>query len=118
MTFKINKNLTSLLILAVFGLFCLPRLSNAAVFEAAPTGQVINIEGLLLVIIDRLIWPVVVTVVIIFFLMAGFKFLNAQGNPEEIKTARRFVIWGTAGVVVIIFAFSIIVIIRNTIGVI
>ena len=87
MTFKINKSLFRLLILAVFYFTSSPKLSYAAnTFGNAPTGQVIDIPALLLLVLN-LIWPVVITIIVIFFIIAGFKFIMAQGNPEEIKTA-------------------------------
>ena len=114
MTFKINKSLFRLLILAVFYFTSSPKLSYAAnTFGNAPTGQVIDIPALLLLVLN-LIWPVVITIIVIFFIIAGFKFIMAQGNPEEIKTARRFLIWAIVGVIVIILSFSIVARIQST----
>jgi hypothetical protein len=50
-------------------------------------------------------------VAVISFVIAGILFLTANGEPEKIKTARSAVIWGIAGVVVGILAFSIIAIV-------
>lgn len=59
-------------------------------------------------VINLVVWPIVVTIVIVLFIMAGFKFITAQGEPAKLEEARRFVIWGTIGVIVILIAFSII----------
>ncbi|MBM3206644.1 MAG: hypothetical protein FJZ43_03420 [Candidatus Staskawiczbacteria bacterium] len=79
----------------------------------APTGQDLDIANILTLVLN-IIWQVSVTVTIIFFLLAGFKFLTAKGDPHELGVARNFVIWGSLGVIIIILAFSIIAIIKNT----
>ena len=61
-------------------------------------------------------WVISVAFVIVQFIIAGFKFLSAQGNPQKIDEARHAVIWGTGGIVVILLAFSILVIMRVTLG--
>ena len=81
----------------------------------APTGQDLDISNILTLVLN-IIWQVSVTVTIIFFLLAGFKFLTAKGDPHELGVARNFVIWGALGVIIIILAFSIIAIIKNTFG--
>lgn len=53
-------------------------------------------------------WIVFTAVAVIMFVVAGILFLTAHGEPEKIKTARSAVIWGVAGVIVGIAAFSII----------
>ena len=63
--------------------------------------------------ITGLIWKVFVGIAVVCFILAGIKFLTAQGDPEKIKEARRFVYWGAAGIVVAILGYSIVVIVRN-----
>jgi len=50
-------------------------------------------------------------VAVIMFVVAGVLFLSAQGEPEKLKQARAAVIWGVAGVIVGILAFSIIAVV-------
>ena len=45
--------------------------------------------------------------IIIMFCLAGFKYLTAQGNPQQVKEANQAVIWGLAGAGVIVLAWSI-----------
>jgi len=52
-------------------------------------------------------------IAVVMFVFAGVLFLTAQGEPEKIKTARSAFIWGVAGVVVGIIAFSIIAIVSS-----
>lgn len=63
--------------------------------------------------IETLIWIIFTVIVVVCFVIAGIMFLTAQGAPEKLKTARSAFIWGIAGVVVGILAYSIIPIIIN-----
>ena len=62
------------------------------------------------------VWIVFVAIATIAILFAGVLFLTSQGDPEKVKTARTAFLWGIAGIVVAIIAFSIVLIVRNTIG--
>ena len=63
-----------------------------------------------------ILWPVAVAFSIVMFVIAAFQFFTAQGDPEKVKGARNFVIWGVVGVIVALLAWSIPFIVRNTIG--
>lgn len=63
-----------------------------------------------------IIWIIAAAFSVIMFVLAGFKFLTAQGNPQETAEARRAVIWGLAGVAVIVLAWSIIGLVKNELG--
>src|SRR5438270_866371 len=63
------------------------------------------------------IWPIAVAFFIIMFLLAGFLFLTAQGDPTKVAQARSAVIWGVVGVAVAVLAFSIPFVVRNVLGV-
>ncbi len=54
-------------------------------------------------------------IAVIMFVIAGVYFLTAGGEPEKIQKARQSLIWGVAGVVVGIIAFSIIAIVGSLI---
>ena len=62
------------------------------------------------------IWPGTVAFIVIMFIVAGFQFLTAHGEPGKLDLARKSVLWGVVGVVVILLAFSIITITRFAIG--
>ena len=68
-------------------------------------------------VIESVLWTIAVTFVIIMFVIAGFKFLTAQGDPNKVGEARNAVIWGLAGSAVIVLAWSIVSIARNQFGV-
>lgn len=63
--------------------------------------------------IESVVWYVFGTIVIVCFVMAGILFLTAQGDPEKLKTARHAFMWGVAGVVVGLIAYSIIAIVTG-----
>ena len=63
-------------------------------------------------VINLIIWPIAVGIVIILFIIAGLKFITAQGEPSKIGEARKMVLWGIIGVIVILISFSIIQIVK------
>ena len=64
-----------------------------------------------------LLWPIFAAYSVIMFLLAGFLFLNAQGDISKVKDARNAVLWGTVGVAAGLLAFSIPFIIKGLLGV-
>ena len=109
-----NKKLIALSSLAA--LLALPLVSLAVLIPAEPASLNITVPQLINILFD-IFWPVVVAFVIVMFALAGFIFMTAQGDPAKIGTARAAVIWGVVGVIVILLAFSIILIARTQLGV-
>lgn len=107
-----NKKLAALF--SSIALLLLPVVSLAINFPPQPVGQALDIRVAVSNIIN-FIWPIVVGIVVIMFLAAGIIFLTAQGEPNKISQARQAVIWGVAGVIVIVLAFSIQWIVQATI---
>lgn len=111
-----NKKLIAASLSAV--LLALPAVMLAAQFNpggipnAAPALTINDLVD----IIFSILWPVAVAFFIVMFVIAAFQFFTAQGDPEKIKSARNFVIWGVVGVVVALLAWSIPFIVRNTLG--
>ena len=58
-------------------------------------------------------WIVFTIIALVMFVVAGIMFITAQGDPEKIKTARGAFIWGVAGIVVAIIAFTIITVVNS-----
>src|SRR6185436_14922146 len=77
------------------------------------TNAALSIGGVIDLVIG-FIWPVIMIVVIIMYVIAAFMFFTAQGNPEKVAEARQAVIWAVAGTVVLFLAWSIPFIVRNT----
>lgn len=98
----------SLISLALLCALALPMLATA---QGVPSGgatleQLVN--G-----IKTAAWTIFGAIAVICFVIAGILFLTAQGNPEKITTARNAFLWGVAGVVVGILAYSIITIVQT-----
>ena len=100
-----NKKL--ILTLALANLAILPTLAFAQ-----PSGSVGSIDDL----VDTLksvVWTVFGALAVVMFVIAGITFMTAQGDPEKIKQARNSFLWGVAGVVVAILAYSIVGIVES-----
>jgi len=61
-------------------------------------------------------WSLTVLLVIVYFASIGFLFLTSKGDPDRLAQADSALRVGFIGVVVIIVAFSIVSIVRNTVG--
>ncbi len=82
---------------------------------SAPSSQNLNITQIINIVLN-FIWPLFVGFAVLMFIVAGFQFLTAQGDPSKVDQARMSVLWGVVGVVVGVIAFSIPFIVRNTLG--
>jgi hypothetical protein len=58
-------------------------------------------------------WIVFTVIAVVMFVVAGVKLLTAGGEPEKIQEARSAFVWGVAGVVVAILAFTIITLVSS-----
>ncbi len=63
------------------------------------------------------LWKVFAVATVIAFLIAGFFYITAAGNPEKITRANKMVLYGIIGVVVALLSMSVVVVIRNFLGV-
>lgn len=115
----VNKKLPAISLIAL-GILLVPSLISAQDKIGGTPGVVgpanLGLAGMLAWLLNmalHIVWLIAVTVTIIMFVVAGLKFLTAQGNEQQIAEARRAVLWGVAGVAVIIIAWSIILIIRT-----
>lgn len=66
--------------------------------------------------IINFLWPIVVGIIVVVFLWIGVVFLTARGDPSKISDARGHLVKGIIGVIVIILSFSILLVIKATIG--
>lgn len=64
------------------------------------------VEGFLNTIV-RWMWMIAAFIVVIFFLYAGFLFVTAGGNDDQVNKAKGVVKWALVGVVVMILAGSV-----------
>lgn len=111
-----NKKLFPIVSLSI--LLLLPIVAVAAGFDAGnrpPTNVAANNATILAIITNtfNLLWLIFVAFAIVMFLVAGFQFLAAQGEPDGVKKAQKSVLWGAIGVALGILAFLIPFIIGN-----
>ena len=95
------------LALASVGALLLPVAVLAVTGTTAPNEGSIGSLQQLIGYIENLVWMLFGLIAVVSFLMAGILLLTAGGQPEKIQAARSAFIWGVAGVVVGILAFSI-----------
>lgn len=110
-----NKKIVSTFIASIFSL--MPILSLAA-FDAGtrPAFNLTANDQWLTNLITgafTLLWSLFIAFAIIMFIVAGFQFLSAQGEPDNLSKARKSVLWGVVGVVMGFLAFLIPFIVRN-----
>lgn len=68
-------------------------------------------NGILLMII------VAFVAALIWTILAGFKFIMAQGEPKEISAAQSQITWGIIGLVVVLTAYAIVRIVETFFGI-
>lgn len=108
-----NKKLIALSTLVALAL---PAVGLAVTFGGQPPSVALTVPGVLNVVLT-IVWWVFIAVVVVLFVAAGILFLTAQGDPTQLATARRAVIWGAAGVLVGILAYSIVSIVGFAFGI-
>jgi hypothetical protein len=65
--------------------------------------------------IEAAVWTIFGLIAVICFVVAGILFLTAGGVPEKVQAARSAFLWGVAGVIVGILAYSIIAIVSSVV---
>jgi len=98
--------------LATAGLTILPVIALAQIGGGVPNISGLTLQGLGQKIANAT-WIIFTIIATVMFVVAGVKFLTAGGEPEKIQEARQAAIWGVAGVVVAILAFSIITLVTS-----
>ncbi len=95
----------------------LPVMASAAIEGIAPGGYGGGIGSLSQLIhnLENAAGLVFGGIAVIAFIVAGILFLTAGGSAEKVQAARSAFIWGIAGVVVGILAFSIIAVVGSVI---
>jgi len=100
-----NKKLAA--VVSSAALLALPALAFAGVLAPPPLpNTTVDVWGVINKIIG-FIWPIFFGVAIVMFLISGFMFLTAAGDPNKIKLGRDALIWGIVGVLVGVLSISI-----------
>lgn len=84
-----------------------------------PQGDVATLQGLECAFanIISVVLGLAGIVVFVMFLIGGFKYLTAAGDPKAVESAKGTLTHAIAGVVILILAFVILVLIYNVTGV-
>ena len=102
-----NKKKLALAVLCAAALPLIALGINDPITNPTGVSGITNITTLINSLLSVL-WVVFAAIAVIMFVIAGILFLTAQGQAEKIATARSAFIWGIAGIVVGILAYSII----------
>ena len=105
-----KKILSSLLLLTVLAMPVLALAADPSVGDRPP--EISDLSALITAILN-VMWVVFVVIAVVMFVVSGILFVTSQGSPEKVQQARQSFIWGIAGVVVAIIAFSIIAIVES-----
>lgn len=54
---------------------------------------------------------------VVILILGGFKYINSAGDPKKLESARGNLIYGTIGILMVIFSFFIIQLVSNFTGV-
>lgn len=101
-------------------LLSLPVVSLGLVIPAPPGllgGNLTGLASTVASVVTNILWTISVAFVIIMFVLAGFKYATAQSDSTKVSEATRAVVWGLAGTVVIILAYSIVSFVKNQLGI-
>ena len=96
-------------LLALLGLAAFPNLASAQLY-APPSPY--SLAGILQSA-ETAVWIIFTGIVVVCFVVAGILLLTAGGQPEKLQSAKSAVIWGVAGIIVGILAYSILAIIMG-----
>jgi hypothetical protein len=101
--------------LVSFSALLLPVLAFAQMQTNAPGGPGVAIGSMQQIIekIEMAAGLIFGAIAVISFVIAGIYFLTSGGDPDKVTKARSAAIWGVAGIVVGIIAFSIIAIVAS-----
>jgi heme/copper-type cytochrome/quinol oxidase subunit 2 len=94
-------------------IFLIPQLIFAVTLKNPIEAE--SFEALINSIIN-IIFMVGVIVAPIMFIVAGFFFLTAAGNPQQLEKAKKTMLWTAVGLFIILFAKGIISVLQSLLG--
>lgn len=75
-----------------------------------------NIMDLIVVVLNNIVMPIAAVASVIYIILAGFKYVMAEGNPTEITKANRNLLYALIGVGILLGAAGISKVIQNTVN--
>ncbi|KPJ55217.1 hypothetical protein AMJ47_01805 [Parcubacteria bacterium DG_72] len=106
-----KKVLISIAIVSILALPILVLAQSTTPFTAPN----INIITALRRLIDW-IFTIVLIVSVVFLIYAAFTFVTAAGDPEKIRKARQFVIYGLIGIAIAVGAVGLVALVQRILG--
>lgn len=100
------KKVLSILVLLAFLVLPLTGLADAT------SSDEIDVMAVLNRIVDWL-FAILIAVAAIAIVIAGFYFVTASGNPEQITKARNFILYALIGVMVALLARGMVVLVQK-----
>jgi heme/copper-type cytochrome/quinol oxidase subunit 2 len=101
---------------ALTALLLLPIVSSAQIeYEIDSYLPFDNLQDLIVAIL-RIFVTIATPIIVLFIIYAGFKYVTAQGNAQQVQEATRALTYAIIGAVLILGAVAISEIIANTIG--
>lgn len=97
-------------------LLAIPPLAGAADSEGLKNPIKVSSVQDLLVILLNLVIIIATPIVVLFIILAGFKYVTAQGNPSKIQEATQALTYAIIGGVLIIGAVAISEIIKDLVN--
>jgi TRAP-type C4-dicarboxylate transport system permease small subunit len=97
-------------------LLLLPATASAQIKYSIESYLPFNSLEELIVAILRIFITIATPIIVLFIIYAGFKYVTAQGNAQQVQEATRALTYAIIGAVLIIGAVAISEIIANTIG--
>lgn len=79
-----------------------------------PIKGVDSIEQFLNTLLQAVV-KIATPIVVLMIVYSGFLFIKAQGNPEELKTAKKAIMWTVIGAIVVLGAFALSEAIKGTV---
>ena len=82
-----------------------------------PNPLICNDAPCLINAIVNIIFTFAVAIAPLMIIVAGFYFVTAAGNPNQINTAKQIILWTLIGLLVVLCAKGIIALFRNVFGI-
>jgi len=98
------------------GLLLVPATASAQIVYTLESYLPFNSLEELIVAILRIFITISIPIIVLFIIFAGFKYVTAQGNAQQVQEATRALTYAIIGAVLIIGAVAISQIMANTIG--
>ena len=107
-----KKSLSTLILISLVSLFMLPAIIPVMAQGTAIISDVAQLENLIQKIVNWFSW-FVLTVAVLFLLVAAWTFLTAGGNPESVAKARQMLIYALIGIAVAVLAWGMVPLITS-----